>query len=462
MFKSLVSAAAIFSMIVTSLVSPVRTYACPDEPPSTLLSLYKSSDAIYVGTFDRTADTGLVEKNEDSEVVIVTEDYSISNTLKGENRKFYTRSFEQYRYKPVAAEPESDAESGAETPSEPAGEAEAEHTEEYGEEEYGMPKLEPGDTVILFLKYAEKSEETADENEEKEPVLDVAHYRDAIKKVTAKELSSFEARINELNGLFDGGKKPSDAAIAAWLVKCIEDPATRWDGAFELIQSFETLEWMSEFEKQEKEKAANGEEAEVLSDEEMTERFGDRGAYAKALTGEQKAQITGLLLDRQPELDENGRPKKLALGEADEVLIDLVKRWGDARFASFVLDRLRNSSDESWEKQRLMNIVAEVLKDGELSKLNEEFGEVAYQADDEPVKNEAGETTDEPVTEGEPAPSEEGERPAPTSENEKPSEIPDEEEPPVKTYGEVRSEIVGKFIARADLLIADARATGKL
>jgi hypothetical protein len=448
MYRSLVSASAALSLLVSTFISPAATYAkrCPDEPPSTLLSLYKKSDAIFVGTFDKTTVGDVVSEDEHSTMVKASDHYSISSTLKGTTQKFFVNTYEQYHYKG------------------------SDGTEEVEEEEgYGVEKVEPGDTVLLFLKFKAEDEE----NTSGKPGLEIVHYRDAVRPVKASEVSSYEARIRDLNGIFSG-KKADDADILKWILRCIDDPVTRWDGAFELLNSFQSLEWKKQQEDEAKNKVENEESSDVETDAELTdekiessdadveeshemeaeeEEEIDTSAYASLLTAEQKDSLTNIAINLKPakaEDTENSEDEveKPTLSDGDRVLFELVKRWGDARLAAVMLDRLRIAGD-NYEKADWMNSIAEVLKDGELKTAAEKFSEVSYREDDETVKVEKTETPEErtkdkrevegPVYDTEPV------------SDESQNDIHDD--PPEKTYKILRDEMLAQFIDRAQVVL---------
>lgn len=67
----------------------------------------------------------------------------------------------------------------------------------------------------------------------------LADFQAGIKKLEAADLALFELRIEEL-GSITASKKGQLKKTTEWLMKLIEEPATRWDGAFTLSRSFES------------------------------------------------------------------------------------------------------------------------------------------------------------------------------------------------------------------------------
>src|SRR5688572_11840220 len=447
MYRSLVSAAAALSLLISTFISPAVTYArrCPDEPPTTLLSLYKKSDAIFIGTFDKTTVGEVISEDEHSTMMNASDHYSISSTLKGTTQKFFVNAYEQYHYK------------GSDV------------SEEFEEGEgYGVEKIEPGDTVLLFLKFKTDDEE----NTSDKPELDVVHYRDAIRPVKASEVSSYEASIKDLNGIFSG-EKADDVEILKWLLRCIDDPVTRWDGAFELLSSFQSLEWKKQQEEEAKNKVEKDDstddeavaeipEEKIEASEEQTEGSHeleaeeeeeiDNSAYASFLTTEQKDSLTNVALNIKPEKPEDpenseDEAEKPTLSNGDRVLFDLVKRWGDSRLAAAMLDRLRAAGD-NYEKADWMTSSAEVLKDGDLKTAAEKFSEISYQEDDATLEVEK--------TEAKKSETKEGEVKEPVSDTEPVADEPSNEMhdgPPKKTFKILRDEMLAQFIDRAQLVL---------
>jgi hypothetical protein len=94
-------------------------------------------------------------------------------------------------------------------------------------------ELTPGDRVLLFLNN--------DEDEGEEGELELVDYSDGLKKMTPEKLAAYEPRIRELNEIFSKAE-PSYSEIVAWIVRCAEDPQTRWEGTYELLRSFQYLD----------------------------------------------------------------------------------------------------------------------------------------------------------------------------------------------------------------------------
>lgn len=429
MIRSLISFAMVIVLLAATFISPVETHArrCGEKEPETLLSLYKRSSFIFVATFDRTEDGGLVEQGDDYSVHRELSYFTVSSALKGETRKSFVLEEKEYRYSGEETS-DSDGEMSEDTPV--AGPSDHEEDEEL----YGRPKLKKDDTVLLFLRKASEGEQ-----------LELVDYRDAIRKVNGEDLGTFEKRINELNVIFNSaGDK--DKAVVEWLISLIDDPLTRWDGAYELLLGFYQLDWMKEEEsrqasegKTENERSADEEEYEVDEWERAEmELSSDRLRYARLVTENHKQGLLNLLVQElaNAERGEDGKPS--SIDEGNDALLGLVKRWGDKRLAGHLLDRLLAGGGERYEKYQLMDNIASILKNEELTSLAEQFGNYLYMDDNATVEDE-----------GENAESEENSG----DETEKIEQNGDEPSAKLPTYGEVRAEALAKFIHAANLLL---------
>ena len=442
MFRFFLSAAAISVLLFSGLFLPTNVSArsrCPVKMPETLLSLYQNSDAIHIATFDRKTDGEVAEDTADYTSIGIKKHFSISSTLKGESRKFFVLEDSEYRYKNTGTTP-----------------AEAEESEEAEDLESSI-ELKPGDTLLLFLKNGD---------EEDAPTL--TDYRDGTKKLSMEHIGVYEARIKELNSIF-GAKKVDEAKIVEWLVRCAEDTVTRWEGTFELLGSFQNMEWVEQAAKQRKERIERGEPVEEepseseTPNEEGEEEEGprknvDTSSFAKLLDVNQKQTLANILLDRPAPVSED-KDKAETEVRGDDELIELVKRFGDPRLVGFLLDQLRANSDEPYAVGQAMKRISEILDDKEIEAIADKYSEIAYEDDaDEAtvdvIVEEARPNDEEAETKTEKTDSEGGEDTPVVAEKE-----PDESErvvdrPKKITYKEMRNDILQKFLKRCETVIA--------
>ena len=423
MFRFLLATTSILTLLVTTMFLPVSAAArrCDERMPLTLLALYRSSESIYIGKYEKTVDGEPTEDTADYIAVPITKHFSISSSLKGESRKLLTLGDTEYRYKNVET---------------------VEEEPEHGDDP--EIKLNKGDTVLLFLK---KNEETA--------TIEPVEISDGIKKMTPEKLSSYEARIRELNGIF-ASEKPKYARIVDWLIRCAEDPQTRWEGTFDLLLSFQNMDWMDERAKQAKEKPVEPGTADT--DEYVPEtpkefESGDPN-FARAVSDGDKSRLTSILLNRERPAKSEDPDKETAVTHGDRELIELVKRWGDSKVAANLLEQLRHDTSDATQNSELMASIATMLHDDQLTSVSESYANIQWESEEDEVRDEEAPAVTEPADK--PA----VDAPAVTTpelpvEADKPAvEAGASETPKKKTYGEMRSELIAKFVDRAGKLIA--------
>lgn len=402
-------------LVLSSLLisTPTTALACEDEPPQTLLQLYKGAEMIYIATYAKLEKGELVTvEGENYRFHPTKQHFDISQTLKGQHRKFFVLEGEEYVY---------------DAPEAPEGEAEP--PVEHSDENVALVPSDvvaEGDTVILFLN---KDPENAEK-------IVLSHYRDSIKEITPDSVGSYEKRFRELSSIF-AAKKVSDAKIVEWLVRLAEDPATRWEGTYELSQSFSKQEWKaSETER----RAKSGEEP--MNEEELS--YYASSVYATLLTDTQKQRLSEVLLSVNTDAPEGEKP---SFRKGDLELVELVKRWGNTQTAVFFLDKLRMGAHSAEENSQMMASAARILRDAELEKLAGEYMDIAWRSDDEPVETEEPAAEPEAVeVKAEGTTPVEGEAPAANAEAEAKRTV---------TYKERRDSITASFLARASVVMAN-------
>lgn len=451
---------------IVSLLSPVvfifraPAQACGGPPPSSLLSLYQDSDAIYVARFSGQQE-GEAKEGDDSFVTELRKNFDVSTTLKGESVKIVTLFDERYVYKPeppevpeitevetVSAEPES-----VET-EEDAGSSEAESSEEIaiaGEADTDAAnELEPGDDVLLFLR---KDKETSR--------MQLTDYYYGLKDLPREDIAVYEARIKELAPIF-AAKKPDAEKITDWLVTCAADPVTRWEGTYELQRSFNNLEYARSRAIEESTENVDGPTEFVRS------YYRSNHQYAEAMNEFHRQTLTNILLTA--EFRGIGEKNKKELVNGDRELMWLVSQWANSRVAMLFLNQLRSEVYSATDNAELMESVSAILKDAELKRLAEKFRNVSYRSDDDEVnandldevkdasgekdEGSAAEVVDSNGVEIEPAVQE----PAISDEKEDESDKPSKAKPRPMNYKQFRGVMAAKFIARADRVILNPEA----
>jgi hypothetical protein len=271
----------------------------------TLLSLYRQSDAIFVGRYDKKEDFGTNRVGDGYTTVTTRTYFDVSSVLKGESRKFFVLVDEEFRYQiaPRAA-----------------GEAPRDAVFIPDIDTYD-PAMQPhpGDTVLVFLKREGDSFILVDD-------------RDGVRKITPSEESIFTERLNELNSIFVD-RKADASKLSDWLIRCAEQPATRWDGTHELLHN------------------------------------------VKELNGDQRSSLTNIVLGSSFQTGD--------LSTADRELIALVKQWDADFVARYMTEQLRSRAFSSRQNTTIMLTVAQMLGDSQAETLAGRYAELSASRDDE-------------------------------------------------------------------------------
>ena len=287
--------------VLEQLVSVMGAMGLPAQP---LRTLYVDSDRVVVATVGKST---VVEKNGSSRFTRTP--MTVSQTIKGDG------------HKPVVAVFEWDY----------------------------MARQNPikeGDTVLAFLQRKE------DGKDGYQPI----YGSTSIKKLSESGLATYVRRLGELKELI-GHSKPNSKAITEWLVRCAEDPVTRWDGTFELQLSA----WQEKRQQEENERrnsAQNENSLTVLMNPLSTKFHDPEATFAALLSSDQKDRLMNMLLTS---------------ADLDQVafqLIEVAESWNDARLLPFLvgyLDRMRDTPTES--VRRVMLYVARLLDDEKMSEM---------------------------------------------------------------------------------------------
>ncbi|HZI17502.1 MAG TPA: hypothetical protein VEY09_02815 [Pyrinomonadaceae bacterium] len=269
------------------------------------------------------------------------------------------------------------------------------------EEEREAPAFVEGQRLLVFLDRGAEGYEIDDENYGAKPLSEEA-------------LKLYLKRIEELAALTAHGPIEKKALVE-WLVRCAEQPATRWEGAYELELSAEAA---AENESGEAEDgAADGDgdasetaggaegRAEAAASDGAAVSAGDGGRPVEAADGigmpdpEQvtvmKPPAAAMLRARQrftePDaelvklLNEDQR-RRLAdslfaaeeMGEGEGALLRVVAHYGDSRLAPFVLAQLRRVEAEApYVAEQWLGLLAVVLGDEEVGRLVAEYRQKA-------------------------------------------------------------------------------------
>lgn len=453
-------------VLIASLVAPSLlfltaqpTFACGEEPPKTLLALVRNSSTIHVATF-RGDERGERKKGEEEtpDFIDIRRNFDVSTTLKGESVKFLAVPEREYIYEsaPEGYETTEQLELAQGTATAKTEPADGKHSEEAAsieEEEMdgeeGSVELKAGDSVLLFLKPNEETRQ-----------IELTDYRDGLKKLSPAHIAIYEARIKEIIPML-AAKKPNSEKIVDWLVRLAEDPVTRWEGTYELEQSFNAIERKSAMDAESKEAPPDEAVDAEYRVSEISLETGNTTLFARNLNDYHKATLSRLLLDSKFRRAEKPAGSD-TIETGDRELMSLVARWGDNRVAGMFLDQLRVGVHAAYDNSTLMTHIAVILDDKQLSEIAEKFGEHAYYDDaDEVEPEEKPAAVKEPDTDDAPVPVEEK---AEAVSAEKIEAVDTEKSDDKKkkkavlTYKSLRADLIAKFLGRADFLIAQVQA----
>lgn len=229
-----------------------------------------------------------------------------------------------------------------------------------------------GEEILLFLKASRP------EPGRKSRGYEVDDTQYGIKKVAGAELRAYLDRIEELSQV-NRENGPVDAAIVEWLVRCAEDPATRWEGAYELVMSIDRHsdrkvddDTKADSTASTSAESANAEEQPDLNDAD------EEPDFSALMTAEQKRRLMTALFQTEEVQDR------------DLQLMELAQHWKEPRLTPFLIEQLhRLEAEPPRLAERLMDIIAAALNDKALVQLAEDYeSNVSYP--DEDVEEEPG------------------------------------------------------------------------
>jgi hypothetical protein len=335
-------------------VEPPASSACPISVSKPVRVLYQESALVAVA---RVGDSVLVETGERSTLAKTA--LHISLLLKGESKE---RVVPFYHW--VGAEMDVNS-------------------------PYAFAK---DDVLLVFLSPDDKGDG-----------YHAADYERGVKRLSPDDLKVYVSRLEEL-ALIMRHEKPDAAALTEWLVRCAEEPATRWEGVFELAYGVSLLSDMEEATANE-EAAANSDtfviDPKSLVDfgkrdesqaKDKDDGYSDVREAAEAVVANNSAQnesregntpsevisspnlvnpidFTALLTPAHKERLTNTLLAAEELDWNELMLLRLVGNWKDARLVPFSLKHLARMADKPpYQAEDLMRVVAYTLADQTLIK----------------------------------------------------------------------------------------------
>lgn len=398
---------AILSVSTLILSKPAAVKACPPPPPDTLLALYLRSDLIFLADVTDEKDGEILDDQEDYLYVEILRNLKISSVFKGKPKKNFVFTDTEYRDKKPSENP-----------------ADTIQITFFQAGYKGSVKVEVGERYLFFFK-----KDTESETEKYELTDRISGF----KKLSSADLHIYKKRIGELEKIVEK-KENQLEAITEWLVRCVEEPATRWDGIFDLRASFESLKNEEEPESDEKEP--------FVIDEDF---YSYTPEIAAALSDSQKQRISGFVYSSiQQEMSKNIFYYSLS---------NLVANWDKPQLAMYAYSFLQTADPTDAERTRsIMEYISNVIDDEELSDLVSSFP-VSDESEktEELIIEEKTEIVTEQVIEVE-----EPTEPVENTEQETDVLIEKTEssETPQPTLSQKREKVLQEFISRYEHLLA--------
>ncbi|HEY0322261.1 MAG TPA: hypothetical protein VGC66_14975 [Pyrinomonadaceae bacterium] len=322
-----------------------KTLACPVTPVP-LRQLYMGSQRVVVARVGQSAllqTEKMDEYGDDYERTLLRTSFYVSKTLKGEGSEEQVVHVYQWLWGKDHSLPENYAE---------------------------------GKTLLLFLVKREEGEGH-----------EIADPTYGVKALSDDYLKVYVERIEELAKILRA-KKPDKAEIVDWLVRCAEEPATRWEGAYELSASQEYLD---------REKAGASDEAEEGEKTNVAADSSDATADDSQTQAEESASTSTVKPDSESaelspysgemaRLLTDGQKKRLAnafyslqaLTDEDMMLLSLVRNWDDERLVPFLLAQLEKFREEPpYYVEQIVTALADKLQNEKLTAIAERYCENA-------------------------------------------------------------------------------------
>ena len=337
---------------------PPASSACEISMPKPLRALYKESDLVAVV---RVGESVAVE-TENASTLMRTE-LRVTSLLKGESQKKKVVNLYDYIWEG---------------------------------EEASSPRVKAKDDVLLvFLKPYEKGEGFVP-----------ADFDRGVKKLSPDALKVYVSRIEELAEIMRS-EKPDEAALTEWLVRCAEEPATRWEGTYELAFNAALPADPEEVAATSDSVQANAEPAvEDVKDDGKKAKGGGDSVEPVATTAGAEQNVNnesgnGDRVDtvRLPQVEEQidfaalltpAQKERLLttvlnaeeLEWSEQLLVRLAANWKDARLVPYSLKHLARMADKPlYHAEDLMRIVAHTLGDGTLIKFVADYSKTASYQD---------------------------------------------------------------------------------
>ncbi|HEV2802551.1 MAG TPA: hypothetical protein VGW12_18915 [Pyrinomonadaceae bacterium] len=289
------------------------------------------------------------------------------------------------------------------------------------------------DRLLLFLRPGEHGD----------GAYEIEDEEYGVKKLSDAELKIYLKRIAELSAILRRQAQPDASELVEWFVRCAEEPATRWEGAYELSASANADasqdaadEETSETDEGESQEDVTGESEETSAaddnDEESatpvtvevdTSSAQSESAQTESAAGEGEngayptlEQIKELPLRNRRDLDAadpawiklltESQKQRLAdaffaaenIGKGEQLLLGLIENYGDPRLLPFLMRHLRRVENAPpYEAELWVTIIGRAVADRVVKKLAVEYSEKAtyYEHDVMAESTDEGEATED-------------------------------------------------------------------
>jgi hypothetical protein len=336
-----------------------RSLACPIPPPQPLRTLYKVSDRVVVARVGAKEVLKTV-----NQLAFVRVALHVTENVKGAP----VQLVHLYDTEFVGAEAEKDEE-------------QVTVKLFYGRT---VPRLKRGERYLFFLDRREEGDGYA---------VDDQSY--GIKQLSGDDLKVYLERMKELADLTR--QQPEDKhALVEWLVRCAEEPATRWEGAYELSESADAVTRGDKAEAKEEQGASGAGRAQAAAEASDASGAGEAQAAPEPQASDDPAavNITDEQIERLQRINElryaPADPTLVPLlnavqkqrlsdaflasssepNEGDDLLMQVVKEFGDPRFPGFVLARLHRFENEApYQAELWLRALTASLKNEQLIEL---------------------------------------------------------------------------------------------
>jgi hypothetical protein len=244
-------------------------------------------------------------------------------------------------------------------------------------DDFNPAPFKSGDKLLVLLRHRESEEGKLLDGYE------AAGWGAGVKKLDDGALAVYRQRIEELTAIVQQGD-PDPAEVVEWLVRCVEEPVMRQEGASKLLGVVHTLKYRQEQE-QERENKAKASSAEVEESSDQSE--GDEeGSNEQSDTDDNAETRESLRLAAALTQDHKTRLANALFGiaelsEGDMELAGLVQEFGDERLGPYLTSQLGRVADATPEyAESLMRMIAEVINDEDLKRLSNEYGDSSLAA----------------------------------------------------------------------------------